>query len=151
MKTVNIFILLLLCSLSSLAQSKVMKNLANEYPDATTFVIYHSQFTMLNQTDDPDIAALAASIDKIKVLTFDSFTSKAEKKLISELESAGFEALMTIKHKGTNIIVYLLEDDDEIEGYFLIAKSEGNTLAIDVIGSPDAKQIGKIMDMVKNH
>lgn len=151
MKTIYLHIIILLWSAASFAQSKVMKNLADEYPDATTFVIYHSQFTMLNQSDDPDIAALAASIDKIKVLTFDSFTSKAEKKLISELESAGFEALMTIKHKGTNIIAYLLEEDDEIEGYFLIAKSEDNTLAIDVLGSPDAKQIGKIMDMVKNH
>ncbi len=141
----------LLISQLTFSQSKVMKNFAEEYPDATTFVIYHSQFTMLNQTDDPDIAALAATIDKIKVLTFDTFTSSAKKKLITELEAAGFEALMTVKHKGTNIIAYILEDDNEIEGYFLIAKSEENTMAIDVLGSPDPKQIGKIIDTVKNH
>ncbi len=133
------------------AQSKAMKSLAKEYPDATTFVIYHSQLTMLNQANDPEIAALAASIDKIKVLTLDTFTALARKKTIAEVESEGFESLMTIKHKGTDIAAYILEDDGDIEGYFLLAKSEENTMAIDVIGSPDPKQIGKIIETVKNH
>lgn len=135
----------------SFAQSKVMQNLAAEYPDATTFMIYHSQFTMLNQSDDPDIAALAASIDKIKVLKLNNFSSLDKKKLIKDLESSGFEALMTIKHKGSDIMAYIIEDDGEIEGYFLLAQSEEGTLAIDVVGSPDAKLIGKIIDTVKNH
>ncbi len=146
-----LIIAILLISQFVFAQSKAMKNLAEEYQDATTFVIYHSHFTMLNQNDDPEIAALAATIDKIKVLTIDDFTSTAKAKLIAEIESEGFEALMTIKHNGTNIAAYILEDDGDIEGYFLIAKSEDNTMAIDVIGSPDPKQIGKIIDTVKNH
>lgn len=141
----------LLISQFTFAQSKVMKNLAEEYPDATTFVIYHSHFTMLNQNDDPEIAALAASIDKIKVLTFNNFTSADKTKLMEELESSNFESLMTIKHKGADIMAYINEDDGDIEGYFLIVKSEDYTMAIDVIGSPDAKQIGKIIDTVKNH
>ena len=135
----------------SLAQSNSMKNLVEEYPDATTFVIYHSHFTMLNQNDDPEIAALAASIDKIKVLTLADFTPDAKNKLVSEIEEEGFEALMVIKHKGSDIAAYIMEDDGDIEGYFLIAKTEENTMAIDVIGSPDPKQIGKIIDTVKNH
>jgi len=133
------------------SQSNTMKNLVEEYPDATTFVIYHSHFTMLNQHDDPEIAALAASIDKIKVLTLDNFTPDAKKKLVSEIKEEGFEELMVIKHKGSDIAAYLMEDDGDIEGYFLIAKTENNTMAIDVIGSPDPKQIGKIIDTVKNH
>jgi uncharacterized protein DUF4252 len=141
----------LLISQFTFAQSKVMKNLSEEYPDATTFVIYHSHFTMLNQNDDPDIAALAATIDKIKVLTFDSFSNEAKKKLVNEIKEEGFESLMTIKHNGADIEAYLMEDDGDIEGYFLIVKSEDNTMAIDVAGSPDAKQIGKIIDTVKNH
>ena len=146
-----LFIAALMVSQFSFAQSKVMKNLVEEYPEATTFVIYHSHFTMLNQNDDPDIAALAASIDKIKVLTLDSFTLEEKKKLVTEIEEEGFEALMTIKHKGSDIAAYIMDDDGDVEGYFLIAKTEDNTMAIDVIGSPDPKQIGKIIDTVKNH
>lgn len=146
-----VILTLVLASQLTLAQSKVMKNLSERFPDATTFMIYHSSLTMLNQTDDPEIAELASSIDKIKVLTFDSFSSEEKKKLVDDLESYGFEALMTIKHKGSDVLVYLLEDDDEIEGYFLLVQSEDGTMAIDVIGSPTAQQIGKIIDTVKNN
>ncbi len=152
MKTNLLASLLLLITSISFAQSKVMKNLAEEYPDARAFVMYHSSFTMLNQSDDPEIAALAATIDKIKVLTFDSFSSSAKTSLISELESNEFELLMSIKQNGSDVLAYISEDDDdEIEGYFLLVEMDGQTLAIDVLGSPDPKQIGKLIDTVKNH
>lgn len=150
MKSILLQLILIWGSASSFAQSDAMKNLVEEFPDATTFVIYHSHFTMINQNNDPDIAALAATIDKIKVLTFDSFSLEAKNNLIADLKSEGFESLMTVKHKGADIIAYILEDDGDIEGYFLIAKSDENTMAIDVIGSPDVKQIGTIIDTIKN-
>jgi len=149
--TILQFICIIISTLS-FAQSKVMKNLAEEYPDARAFVMYHSSFTMLNQSNDPEIAALAATIDKIKVLTFDSFSSSAKTSLISELESNEFELLMSIKRNGSDVLAYISEDDDdEIEGYFLLVEMNGQTLAIDVLGSPDPKQIGKLIDTVKNH
>ena len=134
----------------SFAQSKVMKDLSEHYPEATTFMIYHSNLTMLNQTDDPELAELAAAIDKIKVLTITNFTKEAKKQLINELESNDFDALMTIKHEGADVLVYIKGDDEAIEGYFLLVQSEEGTMAIDVRGSPSAKQIGKIIDTVKN-
>ncbi len=151
MKTSILQFLLILLSTLSFAQSKVMKNLAEEFPDARAFVMYHSSFTMLNQSDDPEIAALAATIEKIKVLTFDSFSSSAKTNLISELESHEFELLMSIKRDGSDVLAYINEDDNEIEGYFLLVEMDGKTLAIDVLGSPDPKQIGKIIDTVKNY
>ena len=127
-----------------------MKNLAEEYPDARAFVMYHSSFTMLNQSDDPEIAALAATIDKIKVLTLGSFSALAKKELLSDLAGHNFELLMSIKRDGADVLAYIKEDD-VIEGYFLLVETDGQTLAIDVLGSPDPKQIGKLIDTVKNH
>jgi len=150
MKPILLLLAFLLSQLS-FAQSKVMKSLAEEFPNARAFVMYHSSFTMLNQSDDPEISALAATIEKIKVLTFNSFASSAKTSLISELESNGFELLMSIKRDGSDVLVYINEEDDEIEGYFLLVEMEGKTLAIDVLGSPDPKQIGKLIDTVKNH
>ncbi len=151
MKAITLPFLFVVLSTISFAQSKVMKNLAEEFPDNRAFVMYHSSFTMLNQSDDPEIAALAATIDKIKVLTFDNFSSSAKTSLISELESNEFELLMSIKRDGSDVLAYISEDDDEIEGYFLLVEMDGQTLAIDVLGSPDPKQIGKLIDTVKNH
>jgi len=148
----KIFIILaLFISQFSFAQSKAMQNLAEEYPNAISFVLYHSSLNMLNQGDDPEIAALAATIDKIKVLTIQDFSEIAQKQLITELESSNFEMLMALKHKSLDVLVYIMEEDETIEGYFLIVKSDENTMAIDVVGSPDAKQIGKIIDTVKNY
>lgn len=127
-----------------------MKDLSEEYPDATTFMIYHSNLTMLNQNDDPELAELAAAIDKIKVLTIADFTKEAKNRLIKKLESQGFETLMIIKHKGSDVLVYIDGDEDDVDGYFLLVQSEENTMAIDVRGSPTANQIGKIIDTVKN-
>lgn len=151
MKILVIQLIFLFYSITAVAQSKAMKNLAEEYPEATSFVIYHSHFTMLNQNDDPDIAALASSIEKIKVLSFDDFTAAAKKKLESDLVDNDFESLMTIKHDKANITAFIMEDEGEIEGYFLIVKTEDNTMVIDVVGSPEVKQISKIIDIVKNH
>lgn len=144
-------ILIILLSLNGYAQSKMMKNLAEKYPDTRAFVMYHSSFTMLNQTDNPEIAALAATIDKIKVLTFDRFSKEDKKELFANLEANDFETLMSIKHKGYDVITYIKEGNNEIEGYFLLLKTAGKTLAVDVLGSPDPKQIGKLIDTVINH
>ncbi len=144
-------ILIILLSLSGYAQSKVMKNLAEKYPDTRAFVMYHSSFTMLNQADDPEIAALAATIDKIKVLTFDSVSKEGKKELFADLKANDFETLMSIKHKEYDVIAYIKEGNNEIEGYFLLLEIENKTLAIDVLGSPHPKQISKIIDTVINH
>ncbi len=151
MKTTILQFLFILLSTLSFAQSKVMKNLVEKFPNARAFVMYHSSFTMLNQSNDPEIAALAATIEKIKVLTFDNFSSSAKTSLISELESNNFDMLMSIKRDGSDVLAYINEDDDEIEGYFLLVEMDGQTLAIDVLGSPDPKQIGKLIDTIKNH
>lgn len=151
MKTLFLSFLLIAFSTLSFAQSKVMKNLAEEFPDTRAFVMYHSSFTMLNQSDDPEIAALAATIEKIKVLSFDSFSSSAKTNLISDIESNGFELLMSMEREEADILAYISEDNDEIEGYFLLVEMEGKTLAIDVLGSPDPKQIGKLIDTVKKY
>ncbi len=110
MKTTILQFLFILLSTLSFAQSKVMKNLVEKFPNARAFVMYHSSFTMLNQSNDPEIAALAATIEKIKVLTFDNFSSSAKTSLISELESNNFDMLMSIKRDGSDVLAYINED-----------------------------------------
>ena len=121
MKKIAIILLLVLPGLAQ-AQSKVMRDLADDFPDAFVLMIYHSSLNMLNIDDDPDFARMIYDIEKIKVLRVDKnedkFTSEALSSLKVTLNDRGFEELMMIKSKDYDIGVYLLEDDGDIEGYF---------------------------------
>lgn len=136
------------------AQSKVMRELADDFPDAFVLMIYHSSLNMLNIDDDPDFARMIRDIEKIKVLRVDkdedNFTSEALVDLKGDLNDRGFEELMVIKSKDYNIGVYILEDDDDIEGYFLLMDEDENFTAIDVLGSMAVGDISQLVDKIKD-
>ena len=148
------FILLLIMPALVQAQSKVMRDLADDYPDAFVLMIYHSSLNMLNINDDPDFARMIHDIEKIKVLRVDKeeddFTSEALSSLKGALNDRGFEELMIIKSKDYDIGVYIHEDDDEIEGYFLIMNEDENFTAIDVLGSMAVGDIGQLVEKIKD-
>jgi hypothetical protein len=152
MKKITLIILLLLPGLVQ-AQSKVMRELADDYPDAFVLMIYHSSLNMLNIDDNPDFARMIHDIDRIKVLRLDKkeddFTKTALSSLKETLDDRGFEELMIIKSKEYDIGVYIHEDGDEIEGYFLIMDEEENFTAIDVLGSMAVGDIGQLVEKIK--
>ena len=136
------------------AQSKVMRDLADDYPDAFVLMIYHSSLNMLNIDDNPDFARMIHDIDRIKVLRIDKeeddFTSTSLSSLKESLTDRGFEELMIIQSKEYDIGVYIHEDDDEIEGYFLIMNEDENFTAIDVLGSMAVGDIGQLVEKIKD-
>ena len=136
------------------AQSRVMRDLADDYPDAFVLMIYHSSLNMLNIDDNPDFARMIHDIDRIKVLRIDKeeddFTSTSLSSLKESLTDRGFEELMIIQSKEYDIGVYIHEDDDEIEGYFLIMNEDENFTAIDVLGSMAVGDIGQLVEKIKD-
>ena len=152
MKKIAIILLLVLPGLAQ-AQSKVMRDLADDFPDAFVLMIYHSSLNMLNIDDDPDFARMIYDIEKIKVLRVDKnedkFTSEALSSLKVTLNDRGFEELMMIKSKDYDIGVYILEDDGDIEGYFLLMDEDENFTAIDVLGSMAVGDISQLVEKIK--
>ena len=153
MKKIAIILLLVLPGLAQ-AQSKVMRDLADDFPDAFVLMIYHSSLNMLNIDDDPDFARMIYDIEKIKVLRVDKnedkFTSEALSSLKVTLNDRGFEELMMIKSKDYDIGVYILEDDGDIEGYFLLMDEDENFTAIDVLGSMAVGDISQLVEKIKD-
>ena len=140
--------------LLSQAQSKVMRELGNDYPDAFVLMFYHSSLNMLNLDDDPDFARMIKDIEKIKVLRIDKDVDEFRKEdvtsLKADLTDDGFEQLMVIKSKDYDIGVYILEDDDDIEGFFLLMNEEENFTAIDVLGSMAVGDISQLVEKIKD-
>jgi Domain of unknown function (DUF4252) len=153
MKILGIVFLLLLPGFTQ-AQSKVMRELAGDYPDAFVLMIYHSSLNMLNMDDDPDFARMIHDIDKIKVLRIDKQEEKFSGDNLStikgNLNDRGFEELMIIKSKDYDIGVYILAEDDDIEGYFLMMDEDKNFTAIDVLGSMAVGDISQLVEKIKD-
>ena len=149
-----ILIALFATPLFTLAQSKVMRELSNDYPDAFVLMFYHSSLNMLNMDDDPDFARMIRDIDRIKVLRIDKEDDNFRKADLSALKSnltdRGFEELMIIKSKDYDIGVYILEDDDDIEGFFLLMDEAENFTAIDVLGSMPVGDISQLVEKIKD-
>jgi hypothetical protein len=140
--------------LFSHGQSKVMRELGNDYPDAFVLMFYHSSLNMLNLDDDPDFARMIKDIEKIKVLRVDKDVDEFRKEDLTSLKAQitdqGFEQLMVINSKDYDIGVYILEDDDEIEGFFLLMDEDENFTAIDVLGSMAVGDIGQLVEKIKD-
>ncbi|RLD19617.1 MAG: hypothetical protein DRI71_11535 [Bacteroidetes bacterium] len=147
-------LLLLIMPLFSNAQSKVMRELSDSYPDAFVLMFYHSSLNMLNIDDDPDFARMIHDIEKIKVLRIDkeedNFNSEALSTLKKELADRDFEELMIVKSKDYDIGVYLHEDGDDIEGFFLIMDENETFMAIDVLGSMPVGDISQLVNKIKD-
>ena len=147
-------ILFLLASpLFSIAQSKVMKELSDEYSDGFVLMFYHSTLNMLNIDDDPDFARMVQDIEKIKLLRLnkevDNFTKTSLSNLKESLSDRGFEELMIVKNKDMDIGVYINEDDGDVEGFFLLMDEEDEFIAIDVLGSMPVGDIGQLVDKIQ--
>ncbi|MEN8248537.1 MAG: DUF4252 domain-containing protein [Bacteroidota bacterium] len=158
MKLLKILPLLLL-PLFTQAQSKVMRNLSEQYPDAFVLMFYHSSLNMLNIDDDPTFSRMIRDLEKIKLLRInkdaDSFTKENLNELKEELNDRDYEKLMVAKSKEFDITVYILEDPpgggqaSDIEGFFLFMDEESEFYAIDVVGSMNVSDIGLLVDRIK--
>ena len=131
-----------------------MRELSDSYPDAFVLMFYHSSLNMLNIDDDPDFARMIHDIEKIKVLRIDkeedNFNSEALSTLKKELADRDFEELMIVKSKDYDIGVYLHEDGDDIEGFFLIMDENETFMAIDVLGSMPVGDISQLVNKIKD-
>jgi len=109
---------------------------------------------MLNIDDDPEFARMIHDIEKIKVLRIDkeedNFNSEALSTLKKELADRDFEELMIVKSKDYDIGVYLHEDGDDIEGFFLIMDENETFMAIDVLGSMPVGDISQLVNKIKD-
>lgn len=131
-----------------------MKELSEEYPDAFKLMFYHSTLNMLNMEDDEDFARIIRDIDRIKLLRIEKdkfgFTSGELKSLRSKLSDRDYEELMMITSKDSKISVFIQEDGDDIEGFFLYMDEQEAFTAIDVRGYVAINDIGMLVDTLKD-
>lgn len=149
----KILLLLIIFPSLSFGQSKVMRNLADEYPDARSLMFYRSSLKMLNLEDDPEFDRMIRDIEKIKVLIVEKSDDESDKSVRSELKADlkdyDFEELMTIKSKDIDVGVYINDDDGDIEGFFFIMDEEDSLIAVDLVGDMPVGDISKLIEKIQ--
>lgn len=149
----KILLLLILVPAIAHSQSKVMRNLADDFPEARVLMFYHSTLNMLNLEDDPEFAEMIRDIEKIKVLIIENSLTDDKKAVVADLKldlgKYDFEELMTINSKDYDIGVYINDDDGNIEGFFFIMNEEESLITVDLVGSMPVSDVGMLIDKMK--
>ena len=151
----KLFILILITlPLLSVAQSKTTKSLQEKYDDAFGLFFYNNTLNMLNQTDDEDFAELIKDIDKMKFLRIDRKTNAIEQSeisaLIADYKDEDFEDLMTMRHEGMNVQVYIQEDDGVTTGLVFVMTDNESLSVLDVKGKVPMNQLANLISKVKS-
>ncbi|MEP6734769.1 MAG: DUF4252 domain-containing protein [Chryseolinea sp.] len=133
-----VMVLLLVSTLSLMAQTKTTENLHKTYSDALSFYFYNNTLRMLNQTDDKAFDELVKDIQKMKFLMIDKgskFGSSQYKTLISEYKAESFEEIMTSRYQGRNFDVFLKDKDGKTEGMVVTVNDSTSLYVLDIVGS----------------
>ena len=151
----KLFILTLISlPLLTVAQSKTTKSLQEKYDDAFGLFFYNNTLNMLNQTDDEDFAELIKDIDKMKFLRIDRKTNAIEQSeisaLIADYKDEDFEDLMTMRHEGMNVQVYIQEDDGVTTGLVFVMTDNESLSVLDVKGKVPMNQLANLISKVKS-
>ncbi|MEP2770935.1 MAG: DUF4252 domain-containing protein [Fulvivirga sp.] len=147
-------LVLIALPLLTVAQSKTTKSLQDKYDDAFGLFFYNNTLNMLNQTDDEDFAELIKDIDKMKFLRIDRKANKIEqseiKDLIADYKDEDFEDLMTMRHEGMNVQVYIQEDDGVTTGLVFVMTDDESLSVLDVKGKVPMNQLANLISKVKS-
>ena len=149
-----IILALVLSPLLSLAQGKTMRELSDQYPDAFELMFYHSSLNMLNIEDNEDYARVIKDIDRIKLIRIEKdefdFASGNLSDIRETLSDRSYEELMMVTSKDSKISVFIQEDGDDVEGFFLYMDEEEAFTAIDVRGYIQLNDIGLLVEKLKD-
>lgn len=148
-----IILTLLVAPLFANGQSKTTKSLEEKYENAFGLFFYNNTLNMLNQTDDEEFAELIKDIDKMKFLRISRKENKITQDQITEMiadyQDEDFEDLMTMRHEGMNVQVYIQENDKVTTGLVFIMTDDESLSILDVKGAVPMNQLANLISRVK--
>lgn len=109
---------------------------------------------MLNQDNNPEFDALIKDIDKMKFIRVSkkerNITDEDVSRMVEEYRDEDFEDLMTMRHEGMNINVYIQEGKGVTTGLVLLMSDEESFSILDVQGKVPLNQLANLISKVKS-
>jgi len=147
-------ILLFTLPAAVLAQSETTRSIEEKYDDAFGLFFYNNTLNMLNQTDDKDFEELIKDIDKMKFLRISKessgLTNDEVKGYISNYKDEDFEEMMTMRHEGMNVQVFIQEDDGVTTGLIFLMDDKESLSVLDVKGKVPMNQLANLISKVQS-
>jgi hypothetical protein len=140
MKRTTLFALCILIAPALLyAQSATTEALKKKHSGSLDLFFYNNTLRMLNQNDDKEFDEIIKDIEKMRFLMIKkegtNFGSADFKKLVLDYKSEAFEEVMTSRHEGKNIEVYLKADKGKTRGMLVLINDVKSLYVLDILGT----------------
>lgn len=154
MKKLILIISLAFFALPSFSQGSLIKDYFAKYAGDENFTKVSvnakmfSLFTELDAQSDEEKEFLEAvsKLKGLKILACDSIANAGQiyKKVCDEMESSGYEELMTVVDGENDIKFSILEEEGEISELLMAVGGDTNFVLLSLFGEIDLKNISKI-------
>ena len=140
---------LLIFCLLLFATSCTKRNAVSEFVEdrdmALSLYFYPSTLRMINIERNPEYDAMIRNVEKARFFKLDSgqVVNVDISKLIAALNNDGFEEVMYVKNKESDIRVLALET--EIPEFVILSKSDEEMMLLEITGMINIAKIPKLM------
>jgi len=105
----------------------------------------------LSASEDPEAAELFKRLNGVRVNVFetDSMADGAVdlvKDVSSKLSDLGWESVVTVNSDDEQVRIFMMINGDQVEGITVMAVEETEAVFVNVIGSINPEELGKVMD-----
>lgn len=105
----------------------------------------------LSASEDPEAAELFSRLNGVRVNVFET-TAMADgavdfvKDTSAKLDDMGWEPVVTVNSQDEQVRIFMMINNDRVEGITVMAVEETEAVFVNVIGSISPEELGKVMD-----
>jgi hypothetical protein len=105
----------------------------------------------LSANEDPETAEIFKRLKGVRVTVFETDALVEEavgliKNVSSRLSSQGWESVVTVNSDDEQVRIFMMINDQQVEGITVMALDEDEAAFINVIGNIDPEELSKVMD-----
>lgn len=141
-------------ALPMMAQTETTDEFHEQHDEAFTLFFYKNTLRMLNMQDNKEFAELIKDIDKMKFLRIEKaateFSSQEYKSLVDGYHGESFEDLMTMRHQGANLNVFIQEMNETTTGLVILMEDDENFSILDIKGAVPLQRIAELVSKLQS-
>lgn len=105
----------------------------------------------LSSSEDPEAAELFKRLNGVRVNVFETETMadgavELVRDVSSRLSDRGWESVVTVNSQDEQVRIFMMISESRVEGITVIAVEETEAVFVNIIGSINPEELGKVMD-----
>lgn len=155
LKTISIFVFLIIMSIPGKSQSKAVDEIFKKFDGkngVTTVNVSKDLMDLAAQMDSGKSNGVFSQISGLKILTFEKALPEdkvAFENMVKALPLDEYKELMVVKEKDQNVKMLLKEKNGKISEFLLLVTGGNEPVLISIGGNIDPKELGKLAGSMK--